>query len=120
MTGRTNRYGFKTFSRTKEEFLQFYESHLEHQMMGLEKKRKKYSKAWIKRVVLTFIGLIVLLLLFLLPDDMETFLKVIIYINIIMVGLGYISFSYMKWQKAIENVVKEEVVPKLVTFMNPN
>lgn len=118
---RLNNYGYKTFSRTKEEFITFYENELAEQMMQFEAERKKYWDTIKKRFFYALAGLIVLLVLFLLDrSETETLIKVIIYFNAVIFSLGYITVNFTKWQNRVESKVKASIVPKIVKFMNPN
>lgn len=116
---RTNHYGYKTFSRTKEEFLTFYENELADQINEFEAEREKYWKVIKKRFFLVIIGLILLFIMFLF-DQTDTLIKVVIYFNVFAFSLGFIAVWFTNWQKRVEDKVKISIVPKIVKFMNPN
>jgi len=120
MTDQRNKYGLKTFSRTKEEFVSFYEKELKDFMMELEVERNTYWKTIRNQLILVFLGLVILLPVFFFFDQGDTFLKGIIYFNLCAFSLGYIALTYTNRTKELDGKVKDQVVPQLVEFMNPN
>lgn len=116
---RVNRYGYKKFSRTKEEFTIFYENELKESIIVLEKERRKRWLQLKKRMYLVILFWIVSPIL-LLYDGFELHIKGIILFNIICFPLGYLAVGYLDWNKEIEQKVKQSIVHKMVHFMNPN
>lgn len=116
---RVNRYGYKKFSRTKEEFTTFYEKELKESISVLEKERRKRWLQLKKRMYLVILFWIVSPIL-LLYDGFEFYMKGIILFNIICFPLGYLAVGYLEWNKEIEQKIKQSIVHRMVHFMNPN
>lgn len=117
---RTNHYGLQIFSRTKDEFINFYKNELENKIVELEKVRKEKWSQLKTLLLIIIVSWLILVYLFYIDETTEPFLKYIMLFNLFVFPLGFSALRYTKWKNSIEAEIKESIMPKMVHFMNPN
>lgn len=107
------RYGIERFSKSREEFIHYYESELAEKINELEAERKKLVSSIIKKgIICAIIAIAAIIIGFIFSQNL-VFLVVIL-------AVFYLVFDTSRNKKKIEPKLKEEVIRELVTFMNPN
>ena len=115
------RYHIQRFSKSHQEFMDFYKQELQGQM----EEFKVYDESlapFKKRAMIGGVGLVGIFILnfflsVLVKDSF--FLMGISFVAAIIIGLTYI-LPYSRAKKKLENEVKEQIIRKIIHFLNPN
>jgi hypothetical protein len=106
-------YHLERFSKTKEEFDAFYENELKQVIEPLEKERQSLKSFSKKQIMLFMMMTGILIIIYINSEDMP------IYFIFLSIAVFLFKSSPTK-QKKLKKTMKDEIVPRLVRFMNPN
>lgn len=108
-----NKYHLEQFSKTDEDFDDFYEKELKSKVAILEKERQKTVQL-VKKQIIKFIIpiIIVIILLFFYKEVLLFSIPVIVFMG------GYLFKDIKKERNELLKKIKEEIVTDLIYFMN--
>jgi len=108
-----NKYHLEQFSKTDEDFDDFYEKELKSKVATLEKERQKTVQLVKKQIIKFIIPIIIVIILLYFHKEVLLFsISVIVFMG------GYLFKDIKKERNELLKKIKEEIVTDLIYFMN--
>lgn len=108
-----DKYHLERFSKTDEDFDDFYEKELKSKVATLEEERQKTMKLVKKQIIKLIIPIIIVIILFFFYKEIFLLsIPVIVFIG------GYLFKDIKKERNELLKKIKKEIVTDLVYFMN--